>query len=126
MVDAVHVLIREASIAILKHCCQLATLGAVAACGGGGGDGSSDAPSQLGRAQLSWDPPAGANFSGYRVHIGTASGSYGESLSVDKSRTSATVEGLTRGRLYYFVVSAHDDVTDSEGPFSNEVYKNIQ
>lgn len=60
------------------------------------------------------------NLDGYKIHYGTASGSYTQIITVDNaSINSYTVDNLTNG-TYYFAVTAYD--TDAmESGYSMEV-----
>lgn len=70
-----------------------------------------------GKIQLRWSPVPDSNVLGYNIHYGTRPGVYdgneaGPSpLKVGKV-TSLALEGLTNGKLYYFVVSAYDGMSD--------------
>jgi len=55
---------------------------------------------------LAWDPSVDATVIGYRVHYGTTSQTYTETLD-SGSNTVGTVEGLVAGKTYYFVVTAY-------------------
>jgi hypothetical protein len=73
---------------------------------------------------LAWDAnPAtsdsGTNTVGYRLHLGTASGNYTQTIDVG-SVTTVTVASLTSGTTYYFVVAAYN-AAGVEGPYSNQV-----
>ncbi|KAA3626088.1 MAG: fibronectin type III domain-containing protein [Proteobacteria bacterium] len=77
--------------------------------------------------EVTWDPPTTradgsplTNLDGYKIHYGTASGSYTQTITVDNaSITSYTVDNLTNG-TYYFAVTAYD--TDAmESGYSMEV-----
>lgn len=97
----------------------------LSACGGGStsSGGATPAASASGSAVLDWDPVVASNLAGYRVHYGTAAGSY--SLSVDTgTSTASTIANLAGGTRYYFVVAAVDS-NGQEGSYSNEVYKDI-
>ena len=62
------------------------------------------------RVTLTWEPGANtvaAVLSGYRVYQSTQSGAYGAPRQqVPPTVTTATVEGLTPGATYFFVVTA--------------------
>ena len=85
-----------------------------------------------GSAQLSWIPPtqrtdgsALTNLAGYRVHYGTAAGSYTHSVQIpNKSITSVVIEDLTATR-WYFAVKAYN-TSGVESAFSASVNKLIQ
>lgn len=68
---------------------------------------------------LAWDPPADAVTTGYVIFVGTAPGLYFRQVRIGKV-TSHTVDGLTPGGTYYFVVRAYDASGRLSGP-SNEV-----
>jgi len=76
---------------------------------------------------VSWDAPTTrtdgsllTNLAGYRIHYGTASGSYTQMVNVDNpSLNSYAVDNLTNG-TYYFSVTAYDD-TAMESDYSLEV-----
>ncbi len=76
-----------------------------------------------GTANLSWNPDSSTNVVGYKVYMGTASGTYTSSTSVGNV-TSYTVTNLGAGKTYYFAVTAYNS-TGSESGFSNEVSKSI-
>ena len=66
---------------------------------------------------LAWDPNTESDLAGYRVHYGTASGSYTSHTDVH-SVTSFTVTGLTAGQTYYFAATAYD-TSGNESGYSN-------
>ena len=68
---------------------------------------------------LAWDENTESNLAGYKVHYGTASGSYTTSVDVHNVTTSI-VTGLTAGQTYYFVVTAYN-TSDNESGYSNQV-----
>lgn len=72
---------------------------------------------------LEWDPVIASSLSGYRIHYGTASGSYSRSADAGTS-TTWTVTNLHGGTRYYFVVAAIDS-NGQESGYSNEVFKDI-
>ena len=76
-----------------------------------------------GTAQLSWDPSISTDVAGYKVYVGTASGSYSSSISVGMV-TSYTVTNLGVGNTYYFAVTDYGS-SGLESGFSNEVSKSI-
>ena len=85
-----------------------------------------------GSATLSWTPPTTntngsplTNLAGYRVHWGTAAGSYTNSVTLNNpGLTSYVVENLAPG-TYYFVVSARNS-SGVESAMSNSGSKTIQ
>jgi uncharacterized protein (TIGR02597 family) len=66
---------------------------------------------------LAWDTESGV--AGYRLHYGTASGIYTQTVDVGDT-TTATVSSLTPGLTYYFVVTAYN-VAGLESLPSNQV-----
>jgi hypothetical protein len=70
---------------------------------------------------LFWDRAAShTNLSAYVVNYGVTSGSYTGQVSVAASQTSATVNNLTPGLTYYFVVTAKDTSNVESDP-SNQI-----
>ena len=69
------------------------------------------------QATLAWDPNTESDLAGYRIHHGTASGSYTVHLDVHNV-TSYTVTGLTAGQTYYFAATAYD-ASGNESGYSN-------
>lgn len=69
----------------------------------------------MGSASLSWQPPTTrtdgtplTNLAGYRVHYGTAQGSYPNRVTIaNPGVTSTVIENLPPG-TYWFVVTAYD------------------
>src|SRR5438552_1275978 len=72
-----------------------------------------------GNITLAWDPNLEPNVAGYRLHYGTASGSYTKQINIGKT-TSATVRHLTAGATYFFVVTAYN-TAGHESPPSYEI-----
>ena len=68
---------------------------------------------------LAWDPNTESDLAGYRVHYGTASGSYTVHTDVHNV-TTYTVTGLTAGQTYYFAATAYD-ASGNESGYSNPV-----
>lgn len=85
-----------------------------------------------GSATLSWNPPTRntdgsplTNLSGYRVHWGTAAGTYPNKVTLNNpGLTSYVVSNLVPG-TYHFVVTALSSA-GAESPFSNAASKTIQ
>ena len=84
--------------------------------GGGGGGATSS-------ATLTWNAVSGTTLTGYKVYVGTAPRQYTRTITVGNV-TSSTVNSLTVGRTYYFVVTAYNSAGESTP--SNEVSKTIQ
>jgi hypothetical protein len=81
-------------------------------------------PTPTGSVTLAWDanPPtsdSGSNTVGYRLHLGTASENYTQTIDVG-SATAVTVTSLISGTTYHFVVAAYN-AAGVEGPYSNQV-----
>lgn len=82
-----------------------------------------------GAVELKWRPSPDADLAGYLLYYGEARGEYfGEDAAAGKSpldvgnRTSAVVDGLRNGTLYYFAIAAYDRATPRHiGEFSREV-----
>jgi fibronectin type 3 domain-containing protein len=68
---------------------------------------------------LAWDANTEPDLAGYKVHYGTASGSYTSSVDVHKV-TTAVVTGLTAGQTYYLAVTAYNAANNQSG-YSNQV-----
>ena len=71
------------------------------------------------QATLAWDSNAESDLAGYRIHYGTASGSYTVHTDVHNV-TTYTVTGLTAGQTYYFAATAYD-ASGNESGYSNSV-----
>ena len=80
-------------------------------------------PSTTSSATLRWNAVTGTTVSGYRVYVGEAPRLYTRTINVG-TVTSSTVNSLTVGRTYYFVVTAYNSA--GESPPSTEVTKTIQ
>ena len=77
------------------------------------------------KATLAWSTNTESDLAGYKVHRGTASGTYGAPLTtLPKTTTSYTATGLQNGTTYFFVITAYDS-SGNESTFSNEVSKSI-
>ncbi|MCW5797929.1 MAG: fibronectin type III domain-containing protein [Nitrospira sp.] len=88
------------------------------------GSASSTAP-KTASATVSWNANTEADLAGYRIYVGTRSGSYGfvGPFEVTKS-TSFTVPNLPLGATYFFAVSAFDK-SGNESAKSAEVSKSL-
>lgn len=97
----------------------------LSACGGGSSSSAGGSPAQAasGSAALEWEPVIASDLAGYRIHFGTASGSYSRSADAGTS-TTWTLTNLSGGTRYYFVVTAVD-TSGQESGYSNEVFKDI-
>ena len=73
-----------------------------------------------------WRPNRELDLAGYKVYVGTASGTYsfpGSPFIIGKI-TSYTVSNLPKGQTYFFALSAYD-TGGNESPLSAEVSKSI-
>lgn len=87
-----------------------------------------DAPSGAGTAStgtttLTWSANTESDLNGYRVYVGTASGTFGLPISTVNT-TVYQVTNLTVGQTYYFAVTAVDS-SNNESGFSDQVSKII-
>lgn len=73
-------------------------------------------------ATVTWNAVTGASVTGYKVYVGENPRQYTRTINVGTA-TSSTVNSLTRGRTYYFAVSAMNSA--GEGQTSTEVSKTI-
>lgn len=73
-----------------------------------------------GYVTLEWDANTEPDLAGYRIYVGTASGSYGTIPIEAGLATTCTIGRLTNGRTYYFVATALDTAGVESG-WSNEV-----
>jgi hypothetical protein len=78
--------------------------------------------SLAGDISLAWDASVSAGVTGYKVYVGSSSGTYGTPIVIG-NQTSYTATGLAAG-TYYFAVTAYD-ASGNESGFSNEVSKTI-
>ena len=134
-------------ITVIRNLAFAALLALVlAACGGGetpsagappvtggggaplaGGGGTPPPAGTTGSASLSWTASAEPDLNGYRVYYGTDSGIYiqGNAQGINVgNRTSFVVDGLNRGRRYFFAITAYD-TRGNESAFSREQFKDI-
>ncbi len=68
--------------------------------------------------KLTWDPDSDPSVTGYKVYLGTTSGTYGSPFNAG-IQTTYTVTGLNAGN-YYFAVTAYNS-SGQESGYSNEV-----
>jgi hypothetical protein len=64
---------------------------------------------------LTWNPDSDPHLAGYCVYYGTASGEYLQEIQAGNV-TSTTINNLTNGGTYYFVVSALDSSGTQSAP----------
>lgn len=82
--------------------------------------------SSINSAILAWIPNTESDLAGYRIYVGTSSGTYdfpGSPFRVDKV-SSYTVKNLQQKTTYFFAISAYD-IAGNESPLSNEASKSI-
>ncbi len=72
---------------------------------------------------LAWDRNTEEDLAGYKIHIGTASGTYSQTTDVGNA-TSFTVAGLLPGETYFFTVTAYD-IFANESNYSTEISTTI-
>ncbi len=85
-----------------------------------------------GSATLSWTAPTTnvdstplTDLAGYKVHYGTSSGYYTQSIDINNAATTTyQVNNLTDGQTYYFSVTAYD-TSNNESGYSNVVCRTI-
>jgi hypothetical protein len=75
------------------------------------------------QATLAWDANTELDLAGYKLHYGTASGSYAVHIDVHNV-TTYTVTGLTAGQTYYFAATAYD-TSGNESGYSNQVVHSV-
>lgn len=72
---------------------------------------------------LSWGLNTETDLAGYKVYVGTQSGTYGAPITLGKLNTYQ-ITNLTVGTTYFFTVTAYD-TAGNESPHSAEVSKSI-
>ena len=78
---------------------------------------------QSGMATLTWAANSDSDLAGYKVYIGTSTGSYPLATDVGNT-TTHKVGGLLSGKTYYFAVTAYS-TSGSESGYSNEASKTM-
>ena len=79
-----------------------------------------------GTVTLTWTANRESDLAGYKIYVGTASGTYsfsGSPFTAGKV-TSYTVSNLPNGQTYFFAISAYDSA-GNESPLSAEVSRSI-
>ncbi len=85
----------------------------------------SPAPARTANATVTWNANTEADLAGYRVYVGTTSGSYNFAGPFEVSgATSFTVPNLPVGTTYFFAVTAFDK-SGNESTKSSEVSKSL-
>jgi hypothetical protein len=82
--------------------------------------------SSINKVTLTWTPNKESDLAGYKVYVGTSSGTYdfpGSPFVIDKIATYV-VTNLQQKTTYFFAVSAFDHA-GNESPLSTEVSKSI-
>jgi hypothetical protein len=71
---------------------------------------------------LAWDKNPESDITGYKIHYGTASGSYDYHVDVG-NYTSCNISGLAENTTYYFAATAYNTIGESDS--SKEVVYNV-
>ena len=73
-----------------------------------------------------WRPNRESDLAGYKVYVGTASGTYSfpGSAFVTGQVTSYTLSNLPKGQTYFFAISAYDNA-GNESALSAELSKSL-
>jgi hypothetical protein len=82
--------------------------------------------SSNGKATLTWTPNKESDLAGYRIYVGTSSGTYnfpGSPFTIGKV-TTYILTNLPPRTTYFFALSAYD-VAGNESPLSAEVSKSV-
>ncbi len=72
-------------------------------------------------AAVSWDPSPSLDVAGYRIHYGTATQGYTQSLETGTA-LRGVVSGLELGRTYYFAVTAYGFFGQESDPSAEVAY----
>jgi hypothetical protein len=80
----------------------------------------------VGSVTLAWQANREQDLAGYKIYVGTSSGSYSYAGSPFMSGTSSTytLSHLPKGQTYFFAVSAFD-TSGNESGLSSEVTKTL-
>ena len=75
---------------------------------------------------LTWAANREPDLAGYKIYVGTASGTYSFSGSpfLTGTVTSYTISNLPKGETYYFAISAYDSA-GNESVLSAEVSRSL-
>lgn len=94
--------------------------------GGSPGGPPDSATENEGTIKLAWDSTSELDLAGYKLHYGTSSGAYQNSIDVGMATPAPenvityTLTGLVKGQIYFIAVTAYD-TSSQESDFSNEV-----
>jgi hypothetical protein len=80
----------------------------------------------VGSVTLTWQANRESDLAGYKIYVGTASGSYAYAGSpfVIGNSTAHTLSALPKGQTYFFAVAAYD-TSGNESTLSSEVSKTL-
>jgi len=74
-------------------------------------------------ATLNWNANTETDLAGYKIYIGTQSGTYGAPIILGRA-TTYQITNLTIGTTYFFSITAYDKARN-ESPYSSEASKSI-
>ncbi|MBU0456488.1 MAG: right-handed parallel beta-helix repeat-containing protein, partial [Gammaproteobacteria bacterium] len=77
-------------------------------------------PAQDRRLNLIWTQGTDTNLAGYKVYIGSQSGTYTQIIDTGSIATNYQLTGLTNGTTYYIAISAYDKA-GNESDKSNQI-----
>lgn len=80
-------------------------------------------PSYAAQSTLAWNAVTEPGVAGYKLHYGTVSGNYTQSVDAG-TMTSCTVNDLIEGKTYYFAATSYDS-KGNQSAYSNEVSKTV-
>jgi len=70
---------------------------------------------------LTWNPSAATNVAGYKIYVGTASGSYATVINAGNT-TNAVISGLITGQTNYIAASSYDSAGHESALSAEIVY----
>lgn len=84
------------------------------------------ATAAVGSVTLTWQANREQDLAGYKIYIGTSSGSYTVAGSplISGNSSAYTISNLPKGQTYFFAVSAYD-TSGNESTLSSEVSKTL-
>ena len=80
----------------------------------------------MGSVTLTWQANREQDLAGYKIYVGTSSGSYtyaGSPFMIGNA-TAYTLSALPKGQTYFFAISAYD-TSGNESGLSSEVSKTL-